>query len=320
MSDWRLVKHRGQYSLAYGTPRRRIATGTNDRGRAEAIAGEIWRRLNAAPTDQVADLWQAYVKDRQQTVVRTDRFDSLWKALGPRFGHRLGTAITDQDCRDYYKIRKRDGMSDSTVKTELEFLRACLRHKYGASAPHVWLPPSSAPRERYLTKAEARELLSHIEAPHVRLFVWLAITTGARMSAILELKWDQADLRRGTIDYRPAGRHQTNKRRTVVPLNEEVLAELKIAKEGGLSEYVIEYAGKQVKSIKKAIRAAAARAGIPASPHVFRHTAGVWMAEANIPMQKIAQYLGHTTTTVTERTYARYSPSFMRDASEALRF
>ena len=320
MSDWRLVKHRGKYALAYGHPRKRISTGTADRGRAEAIAGEIWRRLSAPPSDLIADVWQAYVKDRKQTVARADRFDSLWAALGPRFGHRLGTAITAQDCRDYYRTRKREGMADSTIKTELEFLRACLRFKYGAEAPRLWLPPSSAPRDRYLTKAEARALLEHIEAPHVRLFVLLAITTGARMSAILELTWDQVDLRRGTVDFRPAGRHQTNKRRTVVPLNEEALAELHKAKEAGLSDHVIEYAGKRVKSIKKAIRSASARAGIPASPHVFRHTAGVWMAEADIPMQKIAQYLGHTTTAVTERTYARYSPSFMRDASQALRF
>src|SRR4051794_23509274 len=107
MPDWRLVKHRGQYSPAYGPPRKRIATGTEDRGRAEAIAGELWRRLNAAPSDLVADLWAAYIKDRKQAVARTDRFDSLWKALGPRFGHRIGTAITTDDCRDYYRTRKR---------------------------------------------------------------------------------------------------------------------------------------------------------------------------------------------------------------------
>jgi site-specific recombinase XerD len=73
-----------------------------------------------------------------------------------------------------------------------------------------------------------------------------------------------------------------------------------------------------IKSIRKAIRQAAARSGVPCSPHVFRHTAGVMMAQADVPMQKIAQYLGHTSTRVTERVYARYSPSFMRDASAAL--
>jgi len=73
-----------------------------------------------------------------------------------------------------------------------------------------------------------------------------------------------------------------------------------------------------VKSVKKAIRGAAARSGVSCSPHVFRHTAGVWMAQSDVPMQKIAQFLGHTSTRVTERTYARYSPSFMRDAAAAL--
>jgi hypothetical protein len=40
---------------------------------------------------------------------------------------------------------------------------------------------------------------------------------------------------------------------------------------------------------------------VPCSPHVFRHTAAVWMAEADVPMEQIAQYLGHTSTRVTFR-------------------
>lgn len=38
------------------------------------------------------------------------------------------------------------------------------------------------------------------------------------------------------------------------------------------------------------------------------------------PMQKISQYLGHTSMTVTVATYARYSPSFMADAGAAAEF
>lgn len=85
-----------------------------------------------------------------------------------------------------------------------------------------------------------------------------------------------------------------------------------------MTDHVIEYAGGPVLSVKKGIQAAARRSGVQCSAHVFRHTAGVWMAEADVPMQKIAQYLGHTSTRVTETTYARYSPSYMRDASAAL--
>jgi integrase len=53
---------------------------------------------------------------------------------------------------------------------------------------------------------------------------------------------------------------------------------------------------------------------------LLRHCAAVWMAQADLPMQKIAQYLRHASTRVTERTYARYLPSFMWDSVEALEF
>jgi integrase len=152
------------------------------------------------------------------------------------------------------------------------------------------------------------------------MFIILAITTGARMSTLLELRWDQVDFKHRTINFNQVGREQTNKRRPQVPLNARAYEALEQAALGALTDYVIEWDGKPAKSIKKAVRMAAKRSGVPCSPHVFRHTAGVWMAQADVPMQKIAQYLGHTSTRVTERTYARYSPSFMKDAAAALEF
>lgn len=318
MPDWRLVKHRGQWSLAYGNPRKRIATGQNDRGRAELVAGEIWRRLNRPAQERVSDLWQPYRNDRIANGGSASRLDSLWKRLDPAFGYKLGKAITKADCRDYAARRKREGMSNSTVKTELEALRACLRWHYGKDAPVIIAPPPSKPRDRYLTREEADRLLAAIETPHVRLFVILALATGARMGAILDLTWGRVDFTHGTIDFMPAGRDKTNKRRTVVPMNKRAREALLEAREGALTDYVIEYGGKPVKSVKRAVAAAARRAGVQCSPHVFRHTAGVWLAQADVPMQKIAQFLGHASSRVTETVYARYSPRFMADAAAAL--
>lgn len=318
MPDWRLVKHRGQYSLAYGNPRKRIATGTDDRGRAEAIAGAIWRRLNRPAEERVADLWEPYKADRIASGGSKSRLDSLWRQIGPSFGYKLGKAITKADCRDYATRRKREGKSNSTVKTELEALRACLRWHYGKEAPIITAPVPSKPRERYLTKDERDKLLAHIETPHVRLFVILALTTGARMGAILDLTWDRVNLKHGTIDFNPPGRDKSNKRRTVVPINSRLREELEKAQKAALSDHVIEYGGKPVASVKRAIAAAARRSGVPCSPHVFRHTAAVWMAEADVPMEQIAQFLGHTSTRITFATYARFSPRFMAPAAKAL--
>lgn len=319
MSEYRLVKHRGQWSLAYGTPRVRVATGAAiaERGIAEARASEIWRTLSKPQSERVADLWPAYVADRVANGVAVKRF-SLWKALEPHFGYKLGKAITKADCRDYIAARRKIGRTNSTIRTELEILRACLRWHLGDDAPVISAPPPSKARDRYLSKAERDRLLEVIETPHVRLFVILALTTGARMSALLDLTWDRVNFQHGTLDLNPAGRDITNKRRTVLPMNSRARIELEKAHEARLSDYVIEYAGKPIKSVKTAVKAAARRAGVPCSPHVFRHTAAVWMAEADVPMDKIAQFLGHTTTRITYATYARFSPRYMEDGARAL--
>jgi integrase len=320
MPEYRLVKHRQQWSLAYSEPGRgriRIATGTADKGTAEARAAAIWRTRSRPKSERVADLWPPYEADRI-TDKSKGRFKSLWKQLEPHFGYKIGKAITKDDCRAYAKERKRQGKANSTIRTELELLRACLRWHYGKDAPQITAPGPSKPRERYLTKEEAAKLLEHIETPHVRTFVQLALATGARMTAILELTWDRVDFTHNTIDFNPAGRDITNKRRTIVPMNAKARAALEEAQKAALTDHVIEYGEKPVASVKRAIAAAARRSGVQCSPHVFRHTAGVWMAQADVPMQKIAQFLGHTSTRVTETVYARYSPRFMADAADAL--
>ncbi len=56
-----------------------------------------------------------------------------------------------------------------------------------------------------------------------------------------------------------------------------------------------------------------------ATPYTLRHTAAVWMAEAGVPMAEIAQLMGHDDNATTEKHYARFSPTFLRRAANALR-
>jgi integrase len=321
-AEYELVKYRGKFAVAVGRgkDRRRISTGTADAGLARVVANEIWQKLHAPASERTGDLWRLYLTDRRKDRKDVTRQENAWKRLEPVFGQRLGTDISKDDCRAYAQLRQRHGAAAGTIKTELEYLRACLNLRYGRGHNRVWMPTGSPPRDRYLTREEVDKLLEHVGTPHVRLFIILAITTGARMSALLDLQWDQVDFKHKTINFNQQGREQSNKRRPEVPLNVRAYDALEEAARGALTDFVIEWDGQRVKSIKKAVRMAAKRSGVPCSPHVFRHTAGVWMAQADVPMQKISQFLGHTSTRVTERTYARYSPSFMKDAAAALEF
>jgi integrase len=323
VSEYTLTMHRDKWALTFrdGERRRRITTGTDHRAEAESVARAIWNRLHASQGERVADLWPGYVRDRKADGARADRFKAHWTALQPTFGNRIGSTITRDDCRAYHQERKALGYSPSTIKTDLELLRACLRWHYGKEhAPKLWMPPASKPRDNWLSKEQARTLVEAATTPHIKLFVILGLATGARAGAILDLTWDRVNFAQRTIDYRPTGRVQTNKRRTVVPMNQRALDALLEACSARLTDHVIEYGGKPVQSVKKGIQRLSERAGVPFSPHVLRHTCAVWMAQDNVPMQMISQYLGHTSLRMTEQVYARYSPSFMKDASAATMF
>ena len=128
------------------------------------------------------------------------------------------------------------------------------------------------------------------------------------------------DFGRGTINLR-LDDGVTRKGRAVVPMNASTRAALSVAREAALSEYVIEYAGGPVKSIRKGFSAAVERSGIGrVTIHELRHTAAVTMLSAGLPIEMVAQVLGHSNLSVTYRTYGRYLPGQMQDPVDVLNF
>lgn len=188
-------------------------------------------------------------------------------------------------------------------------------------APSIERPPKPEPKDRFLTRDEAGRLLDAAVMPHVRLFIVLAITTAARASALLGLTWDRVDFQAGRIHLRDPAATGRQKGRAIVPMNNMARAALSEAQAGARSLYVIEWAGERVAKVRKGLDKAAARAGLTeVTPHVLRHTAAVWMAEARVPMSVIAQYLGHSDDRITQRVYAKYSPDYLREPAAVLEF
>jgi hypothetical protein len=44
------------------------------------------------------------------------------------------------------------------------------------------------------------------------------------------------------------------------------------------------------------------------------------MAEDGVPMEEIAQFLGHSNVSITRRVYARFSPIYLRKAAKSVDF
>ena len=237
----------------------------------------------------------------------------IWRCLKDHFGHLRPDQINRQTCIGY---RNKRNASDGTIIRELGALRAALR-RFDPNTPAVFdFPKAPPPRNRHLTREEAANLLQACELPHVRLYIVLALCTGARKTALLQLTWDRVDMENGQIDL---GIGEANKGRAVVPLNQSAREALDEAYKARLTDHVIEYMGKSIKDIKRGFTTAAKKAGLEdIYPHALRHTAAVWMAENGVPMSEIAQYLGHSSTRVTERVYARYSTNYLQKAASSL--
>jgi integrase len=320
-----LGRHRGSFVVTFydeSGKRHRHSLGTADRKEAERrlahyeLSNTI---LDKSVQKTVEGIYHLYLDYLRSEGKPTQRIEFGFRQLQPVFGHLFPQYVTPELVREYTKERK---ASRGTVHLELNFLRTILRwgyrNQYVPKEIFIKLPPKAPPKADYISKEQFHSLLSGTTYPHLHLFMVLAVSTGARSNALLDLTWDRVDLSRRLIDLRNLEKHETAKGRAVVPITDAAHKYLLSARKGAQTRYVIEYAGSPVKHIRYAMERISERAGIKVTAHMFRHSAAVWMAEGGVPMSEIAQFLGHSNTAITERIYARYSPDYLRNAARHL--
>lgn len=263
-----------------------------------------------------------YLADRRaEGIASADRQADAWKAMR-HFWEDVPVKLIDEDmAKGYSRQRNR---AEATVRYELGLLAVALRYtrrkKLIEVAPEIWRPERPERRDRHLTREQFRRFLAEVKAPHAILYMKLAIATGARPSALLDLTWDRVDFARGLLDLNPRERRQTAKRRPTVPMADWIKPVLEEAYTARQCAHVIERGGKRIASIKKAFAAASERSNVYTTPYTLRHSAAIWKAEDGVPMSELAQFLGHEDSVTTERYYAKYSPEYLRKAANAGQF
>jgi integrase len=332
MPEYRLVRFRDKFAVTWteGGRRFRHSLGVDSRAEADQRLARFIAAQAAAgavatgKAYTVADAWDGYTKAlgaKPSAVTASHQ----WKAIGPAFADRNAATLTEADCQRYVVARRKLGRSESTIWSELSRLRSALRWAENKRlidrAPKIWIPAPSPPRDKRLTREQVKAFIDACTLPHVKLFAILAATTGARMGAILSLTWDRVDLDRGLIRYQDPTAAASKKGRATAPINALARDALSEAHRGATTPFVIEWAGQRVRSIKKGLANAGARAGTPwVTAHVFRHSTASILAESGVSMGEIAQLLGHSNTRMVESVYAKFSPTYLRKAAATLEF
>jgi integrase len=165
-----------------------------------------------------------------------------------------------------------------------------------------------------LTDEEIAKLMAELK-PYAQIAVFLLINTGCRQEELFGMKWDQVNFERNLLmlpdtktgDFR------------AIPMIRQVRGLLFEKKQTTESEYVITGEdGEHIQSIKKSLKRAAERAGIPhVHHHKLRHTFATKMRELGVPLDRIQELLGHKTMAMTMR-YAKATPTQLEGAMKAL--
>jgi len=236
--------------------------------------------------------------------------------------------LTLADLEHYIDVRRENGRGEdgkgeptmrSTIDLELRILKSALayatKHKrYRGTVGDIWpaeaLKGAHVPHERYLTREEYVALRG--ELPRDRAdYLTAYVMTGARRSEVWRIHAEHVHLARNTIRIKGT---KTEGADRIVPIAAElrpiVERRLETCGKGPLwpewdEWHVLDRACKRL-SIEGA------------SPNDLRRTFCSWLALANVPLLVTVKLMGHRSSKMVERVYARFGSDDLQAAISKL--
>lgn len=351
-----LKKHPNGYFYIHWTDRRvgkRESTGTKDETQARVTFGQ-WlldngQEASAGVHLTLSDIWANYHKHHVlKKVANVYNADLAWKQMEPFFGSLPATGLT-QDAIDEYVKRRTAGklgrkVLPHTVTKELSYIIAAVklaasdRHRLigPESARRISLPEQAPARDRWLRPDEIEKIKEAAvwyrrggRMSRGERFIWLALETGARRQAILDLTWDRVDMQTGTIQYADKAKRATKKKRAAVPISAALRPFLEQAYAERINDYVLDNKADVWPSVQNiVVRAGLAGEREPVKtgqkpvktgigPHTFRHTFATILARKKVPLYQIAAILGNSVQMV-QRVYGHYDKDDLQVAVDLI--
>ena len=190
------------------------------------------------------------------------------------------------------------------------------------SAIKIKKPQQTTPD--FLTKDELELVLAHTPNKIMKDIFLFGFHSGARLSEIINLKWQNVNLEERVISIGDKDFQTKNKKYRLVPLNKitfGLLVELskrKINPNGNVfckPDGFIYNKDFVSKSFKKAIRASGLRASLHF--HSLRHSFGSNLSLEGVPLICVAELMGHSSVQTTER-YTHTTSTALKQAVSKL--
>ena len=157
----------------------------------------------------------------------------------------------------------------------------------------------------------------------------IGLATCSRKTAIRTLHRSQIKFESGLIDFNDPSLPRKAKPRAIIKFPSDAFKkEIEEALSNSKSGYVLESPNGPFSAYEcnTLWETEYMQAGINSDPnrekacfHTLRHTGAVKMVKSGrVDMKEISVYLGHKSVVVTERVYAKYKPTFMKESSSVM--
>ena len=350
-----------RYTVQTATgPRRKALYGKTRQEVAAKLSKALADRESGLTFDAdnvtVAQYLARWLSDSVRGTVRVSTFERheqiIRTHLAPAFGRMKLKTLTPAHVRSLHREKLEEGLAPATVRKIHSTLHKALSQAVAdglipRNAADVKAPRPAPDEMHPLSEAEARTFLETVRETGDRfeaLYV-LAITTGLRRGELLGLRWDDADLDRGTLRVgralvREGGRQvlgETKNRRgrRQVNLTPRTVAALKAHRKRQLEQRVklaslYEDHGLIFSSehgtplnpenlVKRSFKPLLNKAGLPEIRfHDLRHTCATLLLGRGVHPKIVQELLGHATIAMTLDTYSHYLPSMGDQASGAM--
>lgn len=237
--------------------------------------------------------------------------------LLPRFGGcKLAKMRTEEI--DRWQSDRMGTVSPGTVRKEMmrlkHLLNCAVKWRYIKASPAKGLQTITMPpgRVRYLTPEERATLLARAR-PDLRLFIEVALQTGARRGELCGLRWCEIDMRTRTLAF-----PQTkNGERRNVPVT-ETLYRLLQRLPRPLDQQALVLPALSPTAVTIGFSRLAKALKLPNLKfHDLRHDVASTLTMAGVPQRSVMEILGHKDPRMTLR-YQHLSPGHLRDAMTTL--
>lgn len=293
-------------------------------------------------------MWLQLNQDYHSPTTRERYEDLIRLHIGPNIGHYNLGKVKPMHVANYLILARQTGRKDGkpgglaakTVKHIHTLLHAALKEAVRLQLVSlnimdaVRAPRVPRPEIMIATEDEVIKMLVAIEKSYYRIPILLAIMTPLRRGEICGLKWSDFDqetklltVRRALIHTSRGGlQEKETKTGNVhrVLLNDSMVPMLIAHRESQANnpdEWMCLNAVGRVlapKQFDKAFRRMRETVGVDVTIHGLRHTQATALLLAGVPIEVVAERLGHSVATTTQNIYIHLRPQHQQAAAELM--